>query len=86
VETSGSSVNRSQGLRLGPGQGSVQGEQAEPGQQGRGGQGGGLPGLVHRQRGGGVLADAAVLAGAEGSPGVNPGADGDCLTFAQLRG
>ena len=35
-----------------PGPGSVQGEQAEPGQQGRGGQRGGLPGPVHRQRSG----------------------------------
>jgi len=31
-----------QGLRLGAGQGAVQGEEAEPGEQGCGGQGGGL--------------------------------------------
>ena len=63
-----------QSLRLGPGQVAVQGEQAEPGQQGRGGEGGGLPRLVHRQRGGRVLADAAVLAGTDGvlDPGVHP--------------
>jgi hypothetical protein len=55
-----------QGLRFGLGEGAVEGEQLEPGEQGRGGQGGGLPGLVYRQRGGGEFADPAVVAGADG--------------------
>ena len=79
-----------QGLRLGPGQGSVQGEQAEPGQQGRGGQGGGLPGLVHRQRAGRVLADSAVFPGADGvfDPGMHPvdGVDVGVLAPPAARG
>src|SRR5262249_48544480 len=55
----------SQGLGLGVGEGAVEGEQPEPGEQGRGGQGGGQPGLVDGEQGGGELADSGVLAGAD---------------------
>ena len=72
-------------LRLGAGQGAVQGKQPEPGQHGGGGQGGGLPRLVHRQRGGGVLADAAVFPGADGifDPGMDPLSGVDVGILAQ---
>lgn len=55
-----------QGFRLGAGEAAVQGEQHQPGQQGRGGEGSDFPGLVHDQRGGGVLTDTAVFACADG--------------------
>jgi hypothetical protein len=57
----GCGVQDAQGLRRGAGEGGVQGEELEPGQQCRGGQCGSLPGLVDGQRTGRVLADAAVF-------------------------
>jgi hypothetical protein len=43
------------------------------------------PAAVHPPGPGGKIAQAGGLPGADPSPGVSPGADGDCLTFAQLR-
>jgi len=65
------------GPAVGPGQ---------PGQQDAGDHGRVEPRLVQPVVMRGEMSQAGLLAGAERSPGVSPGADGDCLTFAQLRG
>src|ERR1700693_6025575 len=54
-----------QGLRLGPGQVAVQGQELQPGQQDGGGHGRVKPGLVQPVVVGGEMSEAGVLAGAD---------------------